>query len=115
MSISSLQDRLAALKAQEVETPLWVFLYLYLKARRESYTDYMEGAKALYEFLKPIKFPSNLRVDTINLPPLYRGSYEAMEMIKILSNNPYDLQEREYKEQAIFYTLMKDMPIGSYI
>lgn len=114
-SSPSMQDRLAALKAAKVETPLWVFLAIYLKARRECYIDYMEGAKALVEFLKPIKFPAESELEAIRMPKFYQGSYEAMELIKCLSNNPYDLQERSYKERSMFYTLIKRLPTGDYV
>lgn len=117
---NSLQSRLAALKSTnsvqqesieecKIETPLWVFLYIYLRARRECYIDYMEGAKALAEFLNPIKIPSNFESKFINLPPLYRGSYEVVELVKILSKDQFNLSEREYVEYAIYYTLTQQM------
>jgi hypothetical protein len=62
--MTTLLDKIAALRQQlaeqdtsiqsellDVPTPLWVFTILAYKAEHESYLNYMEGAKALEEWL----------------------------------------------------------------
>lgn len=121
MSINSIQERLAALKAStsiqqesieecKIETPLWVFLYIYLKARKECIINYMEGAKALAEFLTPIEIPYNKEIELTYIPLLFRGCNEIYELIKCITNSSYiygeaDLIKRKNIETAIFYTL----------
>lgn len=76
---------LEGLKAKLSPTPLATFLLIYCKAEDACYTDYMEGAKALYKYLSPIEFPAV--PDTFfprNIPAILVG-YELLELEKIMT------------------------------
>lgn len=117
----SLLERLRSLKpltsqveesCSQKETPLWVFLYIYLLSKKEGYINHMEGAKALIKMLKPISFPSRELVSP--LPELFRSSYEVSELARHLCTSPQylHLEEWRYIEDAIYYSLTKEMPEG---
>lgn len=74
-------DTLGTLAYKNTPTPLWVFLYLYEKAQKESYISYMAGAKELAAFLAPIEVPI---IESPHKIPEMLYSYETRELSKVL-------------------------------
>jgi len=75
--MSTRLEALGNLKASLAPTPLWVYLYIYTKADRECYLNYMEGAKALARWLGKIEVPAD--TSDIEIPSLL-CNYETQEL-----------------------------------
>ena len=68
-----------------VPTPLWVPLYIYSKATKECYIEYMEGFKLLIDWLGEIEYPELSSLDKkFSIPSIFR-TYDLQEIAKILS------------------------------
>ena len=72
-------EAIAAFKLSRSPTPLATYMYLYEKAQRQCYIDYMEGAELLAAYLRPINIP----MTHYAIPRMLR-SYELNELAKIL-------------------------------
>lgn len=84
-NLAALRAKLATLSGAQKATPLWVFLYMYSQAQHVCYVDYMEGAKELYNYLRPLSLPTNLpQAPILN----YMGDYETLELAKIVCEYP---------------------------
>lgn len=119
MSSLSLQERLAILRTNNTPIPLWVFLYIYSKAERECYTNYMAGAKILLAWLTddgkiPLDFQEKKYPEIGNknfkVPSLLRG-YESLELSKILTAHIPDfnirLKAMSKADRAIYFAMTK--------
>ena len=85
-------SKLEALKLAKIPVPLSTFLLIYCRARHECYIDYMEGAKALHDYLTaggliPLAIDLPPRDSNYRLPPLY-GNYEIQGLAKIITGTP---------------------------
>lgn len=82
MTYSSLEQFKRGLIASFVPTPLATFLYIYVHASHECYTDYMAGAKLLVKYLAPI----NIEKINTEIPDML-VSYDLQQIAKVLQ--PY--------------------------
>ena len=83
--IQSLKTKLQAQnEIHQKPFPLWALLYLYETAPFESvYCNYMEGFKALVQWLSPIESNCEKNAEKIRIPR-FALSYELQEISKIL-------------------------------
>ena len=97
---------------EKVPTPLAIFLRLYLLSKEEGYINYMEGAKCLYHWLKPIPF-DRAWIDYLSrqsqiddIPDLFR-SYHFVELAKIIAPTK-SIEDRNAAELAIYLTILNN-------
>lgn len=92
-------------------TQLRTFLLIYTRTVKDSYTNYMEGAKALYEWLSPIQWPDYPAIDDNYKLPRYCESYELEELAKILVGyrSHKQLPELARAKRAIYITTFKEV------
>jgi hypothetical protein len=68
-------------------TPLETYIRLYNKAKGSEngggscYTNYMEGARALYAYLSPIEIPDTTRFSKLAIPAIFHG-YEVGALVQ---------------------------------
>lgn len=120
--MGDLADRLASLRASTDRSikhkdtantpfPLDKFLLLYTKGHKECFVEYMQGAKALYEWLAPLEFPDYPDIDcNFKIPPLLMG-YDSQQVAGIVSEyrKNYDLALFHRAERAILISMYKDV------
>jgi len=124
-SLSTLSERLAALREDKTATPLWVFLYIYTKASRECYISYNHGARVLYSYLTdkgaiPLDYQTGRYPEIDNtefkVPELMRG-YASSELSKILTAHIADfslrLKAMSRADRAIYITLNQLLKEGT--
>ena len=100
MVMSTRLEALGNLKASLAPTPLWVYLYLYTKADRECYLNYMEGAKALARWLGKIEMPHPI----LRSIPKTFYNYETFELAKIV--NPTRLAQKQHETEKKIVTCL---------
>ena len=82
-------DSLTAIDEDKTPFPLWALLVIYEKANHECYINYMEGFKALVNWLSPIAYPNHRGSGYYATSNILR-SYESRELARIL-NMPEDI------------------------
>lgn len=99
------------------DTPLSLYLYIVTHSRRECYTNYMEGARILLDWLDPV-YTDLHDIDSIKVPELL-VSYEYEQLIKILvpPQTGKTFEERLYAmkqvEVAIYLCLTQAFTVRS--
>jgi hypothetical protein len=115
---TSLLERMAAIRensnmstSSEAVNPtrLEDFIRIYNKSR-ECYTDYMKGAKLLYEYLSPIEIPNTLIFTNSDTPALLHA-YELGRLAEIVSGKCYGA-EYMYAQNLIEYYTAKHILEG---
>ena len=104
----SLADKLQALTDSNKATPLWVFLYIYSVAERDSYVDYMEGAKTLHSYLTnkgtlPLDYQTNLYPEIDN--PNFK---ENMRPHRVVGSIALNTKYKDSKRDVFFKALCHD-------
>lgn len=113
----SIQDRMRALKEKSntssrsdnnTPTQLATLLLLFTKAERECYIHYMEGAKALVDWLRPIAIPD---IGDYKIPMVLH-SYTNGQLARLIAPEQYGESLDDYLfrlgkvEDAITYTVI---------
>tara|TARA_R110000851_G_scaffold141654_1_gene279633 strand:- start:63 stop:455 length:393 start_codon:yes stop_codon:yes gene_type:complete len=78
------------------------YVYLYNKAGYECYIDYMEGAKALYSFMSPVKIPETTY--NITISPKLLDLYAIGQLAKIVAGEAYGSKYVHVYNLIIVYT-----------
>ena len=117
--MQTLTERMSALKEvhdkdvtsdDKTPTPLWVLLYIYNTCNHECYTDYMEGAKILVNYLSPIEMPV-LPLTSTPLPRILIN-YELTELAQLLVPKAFaslDLKAVRLAELAIIQETLRNL------
>ena len=120
--MSDLTARLAALKVanttevrSEVKTPtpLWVFLYIHVKANNVSYAGYLLGARKLSSYLAPLEIPSYPNFSVADIVPDLLRTFEMTKLAEFLvppapMSNEY-LRKIRVMERAILDTMIEEV------
>lgn len=77
-------DSAAATDEDKTPFPLWALLVIYEKANDTCYINYMEGFKALVNWLSPIAYPNHRDSNYYESSNILR-SYESRELSNILN------------------------------
>jgi hypothetical protein len=85
-------------------TSLATYLTIYRKAQKVCYTEYMEGAKLLAEWLYPIELPAN--VPHLPANNLLR-SYETVSLATVLAGKAYGPEHAAYLEAIIYLEIQE--------
>ena len=108
-------ELLADLRLAKAPTSLTTFLVLYLKARKECYISYMNGAEELHRWLTtdgmvPLLLPP-VPAD-YKLPPLLEPGYELQQLAKVIVGSVHNtpqfndwLNKVAYTKHAIYIEL----------
>lgn len=109
MDLSSLKQKLeeennSSRSRDNTKTPLFVFLEVYNKAGTVMLYNYMEGAMALFNYLRPFDFPFDKYPEADNtdfvIPPILK-TYELDRLSRIFLSELGPFTDRLHKLSTI--------------